>query len=82
MCKAEETAEKRLAAYQRMYADLLAERGKILADMEALRAAGRVKSVTYQQLITNKMTVQNLIGRFEVYGITEREAAGKEPTGN
>ena len=62
---------ERLAAYDRMYADLLRERDKVLADMEKLRAAGKNKGATYQQLLAQKLTVQNLIGRFEIYGIKE-----------
>ena len=60
---------ERLAAYDRMYADLLKERDKVLADMEKLRSAGKNKGATYQQLLAQKLTVQNLIGRFEIYGI-------------
>ena len=62
---------ERLAAYDRMYADLLRERDKVLADMDKLRAAGKNKGATYQQLLAQKLTVQNLIGRFELYGIKE-----------
>ena len=62
---------ERLAAYDRMYADLLKERDKVLADMDKLRAAGRNRGTTYQQLLAQKLTVQNLIGRFEIYGIKE-----------
>ena len=62
---------ERLAAYDRMYADLLKERDKVLADMEKLRSAGKNKGATYQQLLAQKLTVQNLIGRFEIYGIKE-----------
>ena len=63
---------ERLAVYDRMYADLLKERDKVLADMEKLRSAGKNKGVTYQQLLAQKLTVQNLIGRFEIYGIKEK----------
>ena len=63
------TDEQRLTAYDRMYADLLRERDKVLADMDKLRAAGKNKGVTYQQLLAQKLTVMNLIGRFEIYGI-------------
>ena len=63
---------ERLAAYDRMYADLLKEREKVLADMEKLRSAGKNKGATYQQLLAQKLTVQNLIGRFEIYGIKEK----------
>ena len=60
---------ERLAAYDRIYADLLKERDKVLSDMEKLRAAGKNKGATYQQLLAQKLTLQNLIGRFEIYGI-------------
>ena len=65
------TEAERLAAYDRMYADLLKERDKVLADMDKLRAAGRNRGTTYQQLLAQKLTVQNVIGRFEIYGIKE-----------
>ena len=60
---------ERLAAYDRMYADLLKERDKVLSDMEKLRAGGKNKGATYQQLLAQKLTLQNLIGRCEIYGI-------------
>lgn len=63
---------ERLAAFDRMYADLLKERDKVLADLDRLRVAGKNKGVTYQQLLAQKLTVQNLIGRFEIYGIKEK----------
>ena len=66
------TDQERLAAYDRVYADLLKERDKVLADMEKLRSAGKNKGATYQQLLAQKLTVQNLIGRFEIYGIKEK----------
>ena len=69
MC--EMTDLERLAAYDRMYADLLREREQVLSNMERLRAAGKNRGVTYQQLLAQKLPVQNLIGRFEIYGIRE-----------
>ncbi len=68
MC--EMTDQEKLAAYERMYADLLTERDKVLADMDKFRAAGKNRGATYQQL-AQKLTLQNLIGRFEIYGIKE-----------
>ena len=69
MC--EMTDLERLAAYDRMYVDLLREREQVLSNMERLRAAGKNRGVTYQQLLAQKLTVQNLIGRFEIDGIRE-----------
>ena len=63
------TEQERLAAYDRMYEDLLRERDKVLSDMDRLREAGKQKGATYQQLLAQKLTVQNILGRFEVYGI-------------
>ena len=63
--------QERLEAYDRMYADLLKERDRVAGDLERLRAQGKVRGATHQQLLAQKLTVQNLIGRFELYGITE-----------
>lgn len=41
-----------------MYADLLREREQVLSNMERLRAAGKNRGVTYQQLLAQKLTVQ------------------------
>lgn len=60
---------RRLAAYDRMYRDLLAERDRIAAEMDRLRTAGKTKTVTYRQWMSDKLLIQNLIGRFEIYGI-------------
>ena len=65
------TDAEKLAAYERMYADLLRERDKVLSDLDKLRAAGKNRGATYQQLLALKLTVQNLIGRFACYGIRE-----------
>ena len=65
------TDAEKLAAYERMYADLLWERDKVLSDLDKLRAAGKNRGATYQQLLAQKLTVQNLIGRFACYGIRE-----------
>lgn len=63
------TDQERLAAYDRMYAGLLRERDRVLADMDKLREAGKQRGATYQQLLAQKLTLQNIIGRFEIYGI-------------
>ena len=67
------TDAQRLAAYDRLYRELLAERDGVAAKMDALRAEGRTKTATYRQLLTDKLTLQNFIGRFAAYGIREDE---------
>lgn len=71
MCKM--TDSERLAAYDRMYEDLLRERDGVLAKLEVLRSAGKQRGATYRQLLAQKLTLQNLIGRFELYGIKPEE---------
>ncbi|MEG1658801.1 MAG: hypothetical protein RR288_07035 [Oscillibacter sp.] len=68
----EHEQRERLDAYERMLTDLQAEKEKILSDMDALRQAGKTKTATYQQLLVNKLTVQNLLGRFALYGLQPR----------
>ncbi|MGI5952975.1 hypothetical protein [Dysosmobacter sp.] len=65
------TDAEKLAAYERMYADLLRERDKVLSDLDKLCAAGKNRGATYQQLLAQQLTVQNLIGRFACCGIRE-----------
>jgi len=63
------TEQERLAAFERVYADILAERKDVLERLEALRAAGKQTGATYKQLLAQKLTLQNFLGRFELYGI-------------
>ncbi|WP_418725755.1 hypothetical protein [Dysosmobacter sp.] len=65
------TDQERLAAYDRLYADLLKERDQVLSRLEEQRAAGKVRGVTHQQLLAQKLTLQNHIARFAAYGIRE-----------
>ena len=67
------TEAQRLAAYDRLYRDLLAERDSVAARMDALRSEGKTRTATYRQLLTDKLTLQNLISRFAAYGIRENE---------
>ena len=75
------TDAERLAAYDRLYADLLKERDQVSSRLEELRAAGKVRGATHQQLLAQKLTLQNLVARFALYGIREDDpAAGADTT--
>lgn len=60
---------KKLAKLENMYDALYAEQSKIILDMEKLRAVDKTKTVTYKQLLANKLMNMNLIGRFDIYGL-------------
>ena len=67
------TDAERLAAYDRMYADLLKERDQVERRLEEHRAAGKLRGATHQQLLAQKLTVRNLVDRFAAYGIQEED---------
>jgi len=63
------TEQERLAAFERMYAGVLAEQREVLERLDTLRSAGKQKGATYRQLLARKLTLQELIARFEACGI-------------
>ena len=54
-----------LAAVEKEYQDI---QGK----MEDLKAKGRVKSATYQQLMGRKMMFQNMLSLYDLYDLREK----------
>ena len=62
----QEAFEKMLMAVQTEYAD-------ILSRMEKMKEAGKVKTVTYQQLMSRKLTYQNMLSLYELYGLTGKD---------
>lgn len=59
----------KLAKYENMYDALLAEQSKIITDIEKLRLTGKSQTVTFKQLLANKMMLMDLISRFNIYGL-------------
>lgn len=65
--------EKRLEAFEKMFCAVQNEYDTIQKKMEELKAKGKVKSVTYQQLLSRKMMYQNMLSLYEIYGLVEKE---------
>lgn len=65
--------QKRLDAFEKMLKAIQTEYGDILQKMEALKEKGRVKSVTYQQLLGRKMMYQNMLSMYELYDLIEKK---------
>ena len=61
----EEKFEEMLQAIQKEYKDSVSK-------MEQLRAAGKIKTATYKQLMGTKIMLQNMLSRYEIYGLLER----------
>lgn len=65
MAGREEKFEEMLQAIQKEYKDTVNK-------MEQLRAAGKIKTATYKQLMGTKIMLQNMLSRYEIYGLLER----------
>jgi hypothetical protein len=63
--------EHRLEAFEKMLAAVQEEYANIITRMEKLKAEGKVKTVTYQQLMARKMMYQNMLSMYQIYGLTE-----------
>ena len=59
----------RLEAFERMLADLQARLAATEARMQALRAQGKEKSVTFRQLMGEKLQIQAMLELYRVYGL-------------
>ena len=64
MSELEEKFEKMLQAIQTEYKDTVNK-------MENLRLEGKTKTVTYKQLMGTKVALQNMLSRYEIYGLLE-----------
>ena len=65
MSEREEKFEKMLRAIQKEYDDTVSK-------MEKLKTEGKTKTVTYNQLMGTKVALQNMLSRYEIYGLLER----------
>ena len=59
----------RLEAFERMLADLQARLAATEDRMQALRAQGTEKSVTFRQLMGEKLQLQAMLELYRVYGL-------------
>lgn len=64
---------KREEQFERMLRSVLDEYEDVSCKMEKLKAENKVKTVTYKQLMATKLTLQNMISRYEIYGLLEKK---------
>ena len=69
MSAAQTDGAARLEQFEAMLAAVQAQYADITAQMERLKAAGRVKSATYRQLFAKKLNLQDMLTFYEVYGL-------------
>ena len=58
-----------MTAFEAMLSAVEAQYADTAAQMEKLKAAGRVKSATYRQLFAKKLNLQDILTFYEVYGL-------------
>lgn len=63
----------RLEAFEKMLSAVQDEYAGILSKMETMKAQGKVKTVTYQQLMSRKVMYQNMLSLYQIYGLIQKE---------
>lgn len=61
----------RLEAFEKMMKAVQDNYNDTVEKMEKLKAADKVKSATYRQLMGNKMMYQNMLSMYQIYGLME-----------
>lgn len=64
-----QAALARLAQYEDLHESILREQQHVNEKMETLRAQGKNKTVTFQQLFADKLTLVGILSRFQTYGL-------------
>lgn len=65
------TGQARLAAFERMLADVQQNYTELIARLERLKEEGKTKSATFRQYLGNKMTCQYVLSLYRDYGLLE-----------
>lgn len=58
-----------LAAFQQMRDDIVAECAAVASRLDELKAQGKVKTATYQQLFARKMTLTAMLDLYRKHGL-------------
>lgn len=64
MSECEEKFEKMLWAVQQEYESTVSK-------LDKLKAEGKNKTATYKQLLGDKLTLQNILSMYKIYGLIE-----------
>lgn len=57
--------------FEKMLQAVLQEYETVSEKMETLKAEGKTKTATYRQMMGRKLTLQNMISMYEIYGLLE-----------
>ena len=68
----ERKMSEREEKFEKMLRAVLEEYDTTVEKMEKLKGENKSRTVTYKQLMATKLTLQNLITRYEVYGLIDK----------
>ena len=57
--------------FEKILKDVQKEYELTLSKMEKLKSEGKTKTVSYRQLMSTKLTLQNILSRYEIYGLLD-----------
>lgn len=63
------TLEEKLQSYEKMQKAVQTEYDNICVQMETLKNAGKMKTVTYKSLFGKKMMYKNILDMYALYGL-------------
>lgn len=69
--KEDDVDDGRLEKFEKMLLAVQDEYDSVISKMEELKKNGKVKSVTYQQLLSRKLMYQNMLSLYQIYGLVE-----------
>lgn len=62
---------ERIEQFETMLSEIQKKYNTTLEKMEKLKSEGKNKTVTYRQLMTEKMTLQNILITYKTYGLID-----------
>lgn len=71
------SGEERLAAFEAMLAAVQKQYAETTARMDKMKLEGKVKTATYRQLFARKLSLQDVLTMYEVYGLLNKDTPEK-----
>ena len=62
---------ERLAEFEKMLSDIMAQASHETAQMEKLKADGKEKSATYRQFFGNRLLYKHMLDAYRKYGLID-----------
>lgn len=66
--------QERLTAFEAMLAAVQKQYDETTARMDKMKLEGKVKTATYRQLFARKLSLQDVLTLYEVYGLLPKDS--------